>query len=84
MNRTPRKPITSVSGSRSAARIGGSTALTIATIAATTTAPQNVGMSTCGTSAAATSRATADTSHESTSRVGRSFGASGVQVGRSP
>ena len=43
---TPRKPITSVNGRRSAARIGGRTALTIATTAATSTAPQKLGMST--------------------------------------
>ena len=45
---TSRKPSTSVSGNRSAARTGGMTAFSAATIAATTSAPQKLSMSTPG------------------------------------
>src|SRR5215211_4935634 len=78
--RTSRKPTASVSGNRSAAMIGGSSALSPATIAATTIAPPNPRMSAPGTIPAASSSASADTTQAAARRTGCSRGASGRQA----
>ena len=76
---TSRKPRTSVSGNRSAARTGGMTAFSTATIAATTSAPQKVSISTPGRSHEATIRATPVANHETSSGNNLRRGRSGCQ-----
>ena len=78
--RTSRKPSTSVSGNRSAARKGGITAFSAATITATTSAPQKLLMSTPGRMPAATISAMAVPSQETRSGNSRSRGRSGFQA----
>ena len=79
-NSTSRKPSTSVSGRRSAASTGGMTALSAATIAATSSAPQKLSMLTPGNSPAATIKAAAMASHETTSENSRKRGRSGCHA----
>ena len=68
-----------MSGKRSAASTGGMTAFSAATIAATTSAPQKLLMSTPGRTQAATIKATPVANHET--RSGNTFkrGRSGCQ-----
>ena len=65
--RTSKNPRTSVSGNRNAASTGGMTAFSAATIAATSSAPQNPSMLTPGRIPAATRKASPVPSHETTS-----------------
>ena len=77
---TSRKPRTSVSGKRSAARNGGMIAFSAATIAATSSAPQKLSMWTPGRIPAATIRATPVPSHERRRGNNRKRGRSGFQA----
>ncbi len=77
---TTRKPRTSVSGNRSAARMGGMTAFSAATMAATSSAPQKLSMSTPGRIAAATIRARPVANHETSRGNSRQRGRSGCQA----
>src|SRR3954451_21985367 len=74
---TSRKPTTSVSGRRRAARIGGMTALSADTTAATSRAPQKLLMSTPGRTPAATIRATPVANQETRSGNSRILACSG-------
>jgi len=71
-------------GPTRAATIGGKTAFRIAINAEATIAPPSPSTVTCGTRYEATSRASAETSQEKTSRAGRKCGRAGVHVGCSP
>jgi hypothetical protein len=83
-SRTSRKPETSVNGRRSAATIGGSTALKAAISAATTNAPPASMRRTPGTRAPAAKTAPAATSQAKRSRQGRTGGFEGRQTTSSP
>ena len=76
--------MTSVNGSRSAARIGGSTALSTATSAATRNAAPVFSSPTPGTIAAAIHTAAAPTAHETSVRSRPSRGVAGCQRVSSP
>jgi len=78
-----RNPVNSVAGSRSAATIGGTNALSTATVAATSIAPHNPVIVTPDSTDAASISATADTIHVTTSRSGRRCGRCGCQERRS-
>ena len=69
-----------MSGKRSAASTGGMTAFNAATTAATTSAPQKLSTLTPGNSPAATIRAAAMASHETTSEYTRKRGGSGCHA----
>ena len=78
--RTSRNPATSVNGSFSAARSGGRTAFSAATIADTSNAPQKPSMEAPGTSHAAAMSASAARIQAVTTRASRKRGRSGCQV----
>ena len=82
--RTSRKPVTSMNGRRSAARIGGSTALRTPMSAATRKAAPVVTSSVPGTSHTETATATAATTQASRKRTTPIRGVSGCQPTRSP
>ena len=69
-----------MAGNRSAASTGGMTAFSAAAMSATSSAPQKLSMLTPGSSPAATIRATAVASHETTSGNSRQRGRSGRQA----
>ena len=73
-----------MNGSRSAAMIGGRTALTTAIPAATRKAPPGSSSDTPRTSPAATQTDAAEMSHATSSRSGRKRGVIGSQRGVSP
>ncbi len=77
------KPAASISGSRSAAISGGSTAFRTPISAATSTAPRKSSIETCGMIAAATNSATEFTSQATIRRSGWIFGRAGCQTGAS-
>src|SRR5207302_4519132 len=81
---TIRNPTASVNGSRSAATIGGSTALSAAIRAAAISAWPNVPTVTPGTTVAANSTAAAVTSQVTIRGNRLNLGASGVQLTASP
>ena len=83
-SRTITNPSSAMNGMRSAAMIGGISALRIAIRSAATTAPPNPLTETPGTIHAATSSAAAETSHETRSRSGWKRGRAGSQTTRSP
>ena len=77
---TSRKPRRSVSGNRRAARTGGMTAFSAATITAMSSAPQKSSMWTPGRIPAATIKAMPVASHETRRENGRQRGRSGFQA----
>ena len=81
---TMMNPRPSMNGRRSAAMIGGRMAFMIATRAATSSAPQNPGTETPGSTAAAASTPAPETSHATASLTGSSRGRSGFHSGRAP
>jgi hypothetical protein len=83
-NSTSRKPIATMNGSRSAARIGGSTALSTAIAAAPANAAPVVSSPKPGSTHAATARDTAATSQPTTTCSGCGRRGSGSQLAASP
>ena len=73
-----------MNGRRSAATIGGSSALRIAITSAATSAPPKLSTDASGTIVAATSNAAAETIQARRTRKGRICGRPGLQAGRSP
>ena len=81
---TMMNPSPSMNGRRSAAMIGGRMAFMIATMAATTSAPQNPGTETPGSTNAAASSPAPETTHAIARRTGSSRGRCGSHTGATP